>query len=109
MKQPPGEELDAIAATESLERLAAAVREGRLVGLLKGEGLSRETIAELLRPESRSRLKSILNDHMFPETNHHARGDRCDIRAVSSGNGFVDRQCQSGKLLAFRRRRRREP
>jgi hypothetical protein len=42
------------------------VRAGRLVPLLKGVGLNRSTIEELLRPESLSALRAILTDHLFP-------------------------------------------
>jgi len=40
------------------------VRSGRLVRLLKGEGLSKSTVEELLRPESLLALRGILTDRL---------------------------------------------
>ncbi len=48
-----------------LDELSRAVRSGRLVRLLKGEGLSKNTVEELLRPESLLALQGILTDHLF--------------------------------------------
>ena len=50
-----------------LRDLSAVVRAGRLVSLLKGDGLNRDTVEELLRPESRVALRSILFDRLFQE------------------------------------------
>ena len=64
MKPPPGDDIDTSAATGLLDELSLAVRDGRLVRLLKGEGLSKRTVEELLRPESALKLKAILTDHL---------------------------------------------
>lgn len=65
MKPPRGDDLDTGAVAGRLDELSQAVRAGRLVTLLRGEGLSRSTVEELLRPESLSALKGILTDHLF--------------------------------------------
>ena len=52
-------------AAGRLDELSRAVRAGRLVTLLKGDGLNKSTVEELLRPGSLSALKAILNDHLF--------------------------------------------
>ena len=48
-----------------LDEVSRAVRSGRLVRLLKSEGLSKNTVEELLRPESLLALRGILTDHLF--------------------------------------------
>jgi len=78
MKPPPTDDIDPAATAGLLNELSVAVRSGRLVRLLKGEGLNRTTVEELLRPESRSALKAILTDHLFPEAERCTRQDRRD-------------------------------
>ena len=65
MKPPPRHDLHAGAVAGRLDELSRAVRSGRLVRLLKGEGLSKNTVEELLRPESLLALREILTDHLF--------------------------------------------
>jgi hypothetical protein len=65
MKPPPRDDLDTGAVAGPLDELSRAVRSGRLVPLLKGEGLDRNTVEELLRPESLLALRRILTDHLF--------------------------------------------
>jgi hypothetical protein len=64
MEPPPVDDIDTGAAAGPLDELSRAVREGRLVRLLKGEGLTKGTVEELLRPESALKLKAILADHL---------------------------------------------
>jgi len=66
MKTPPRADLDHGAPAARLDEISRAVRARRLVPLLKGEGLTRSTVEELLRPESLWALKAILSDHLFP-------------------------------------------
>jgi hypothetical protein len=65
MKPPPRHDLHTGAVAGRLDELSRVVRSGRLVRLLKGEGLSRNTVDELLRPESLLALRGILTDHLF--------------------------------------------
>jgi hypothetical protein len=51
--------------------LTSAAQTGRLVALLRGEGLSEGTIQELLLPESVAKLQEILDSSAFPA--HHGR------------------------------------
>ncbi len=64
MKPRLVKDLDTSAAAGPLDDLSLAVKEGRLVRLLKGEGLNKGTVEELLRPESALKLKAILTDHL---------------------------------------------
>ncbi|UCF47474.1 MAG: hypothetical protein JSU89_09885 [Myxococcales bacterium] len=64
MKQAPSDELDTGAVAGRLDELSRVVRSGRLVRLLKGEGLSKSTVEELLRPESLLALRGILTDRL---------------------------------------------
>jgi hypothetical protein len=64
MEPPPVDDIDTSAAAGLLDELSLAVRDGRLVRLLKGEGLTKRTVEELLRPESALKLKAILIDHL---------------------------------------------
>lgn len=64
MKPPPVDDIDTGTGASLLDELHLAVRDGRLAGLLKGKGLNRSTIEELLRPESALKLKAILTDHL---------------------------------------------
>jgi hypothetical protein len=47
---------------------------GRLVALLRGEGLTKSTLQELLRPESVAKLRGILTDRSVPEREDHNPG-----------------------------------
>ena len=64
MKQAPSDELDTGTVAGRLDELSRVVRSGRLVRLLKGEGLSKNTVEELLRPESLLALRGILTDRL---------------------------------------------
>lgn len=65
MKSPLRGARNPRAVTGRLDEVSRAVRSGRLVRLLKGEGLSKNTVEELLRPESLLALRGILTDHLF--------------------------------------------
>jgi hypothetical protein len=65
MKSPLRGARDTRAVAGGLDEVSRAVRSGRLAGLLKGEGLSRNMVEELLRPESLLALRGILTDHLF--------------------------------------------
>jgi hypothetical protein len=88
MKPPLRDDIDTSVTSGLLEELQVAVRAGKLVGLLRGRGLDRSTIEDLLRPESALRLKAILTDHLYPEADH----------------GTADCRCQGGKVLVYRRK-----
>ena len=70
MKPSPRQDLDAGAVAGRLDELSRVVRAGRLVSLLKGEGLSKNTVEELLRPESLLALRGILTDHLSGTKEH---------------------------------------
>ena len=65
MKPPARHDLHTGAVAGRLDELSGVVRSGRLVRLLKGEGLSKNTVEELLRPESLLALRGILTDRLF--------------------------------------------
>lgn len=65
MKPPPRHDLHTGMGAGRLDELSRVVRSGRLVRLLKGDGLSRNTVEELLRPESILALRGILTDCLF--------------------------------------------
>lgn len=88
MKPPLRDDINTSATAGLLEEVLLAVRSGRLVGLLKGRGLNRSTIEELLRPESALSLKAILTDHLYPEGDH----------------GSADGLRQSGKVLVYQKK-----
>ena len=90
MKLPPDDRFDADAAADLLEELATALRSGNLVGLLKGDGMTWGTAEELQWPESVSKLKAILTDHI---TSADLPGGEC-----------VDTRRETGKVLTFRRK-----
>jgi hypothetical protein len=60
-----------------------AIEVGRLVALLRGEGLTERTVRELLRPESVAKLRGILTDRSFPEV------EDCDPTPVESAKDNV--------------------
>ena len=90
MKLPPDERLDDDAAPDLLEELATASRSGKLVDLLRGDGMSWGTAEELQWPESVSRLRAILSDHI---TSTDSPGGEC-----------ADTRRGAGKVLEFRRK-----
>jgi hypothetical protein len=102
MKPPPRDVIDIRAAAGRLDELSSALRAGRLAGLLKGKGLTRTTIDELLRPESTSRLKAILTDHLSLEWDRGAGKGRHNSEEDDSGHGPADGPCQGGKVLVYR-------
>jgi hypothetical protein len=53
------------AAEDPLAVLISAAKAGRLVALLRGEGLTEHTVRELLMPESAERLRAYLNEGVF--------------------------------------------
>jgi hypothetical protein len=101
MKSLPTDDIQIRATAGLLSELSLAVRAGRLVTLLKGEGLSKSTVEELLRPESASALKTILTDRLFrrPE-----RGTQEDGRDLEREPGERPRD-GSGKDREARRER----
>ena len=64
MKPPLRSTHDPRPVAGGLDDVSRAVRSGRLVRLLKGEGLSKDTVEELLRPESLLALRGILTDRL---------------------------------------------
>jgi hypothetical protein len=97
MKSPPREDVDTgVAGAGLLDELSVAVRAGRLVALLKGEGLNQGTVDELLRPESIEALQAILTDHLHPESEHGARNDRRNPGFDNPGNGPAEGSGRSG-------------
>lgn len=109
MKPPPRDVIDMRAAAGRLDELSAALRAGRLAGLLKGEGLTRATIDELLRPESASRLKAILTDHLSPEWDRGVGKIHRSREEHDSGHGPADGPSQGGKVLIYRAKERFRP
>jgi len=102
MKPPSRNVIEMRTAAGRLDELSSALRAGRLAGLLKGEGLTRTTIGELLRPESAARLKAILTDHLSPEWDRGAGKGRHGSEEDDSGHGPADGLCQGGKVLVYR-------
>ena len=87
MKSPRSADFDTgVAGAGPLDELSVAVRAGRLVALLEGEGLNQGTVEELLRPESIEALKAILTDHLYPESEHGTRNDRRNPGLDKPGN-----------------------
>jgi len=78
MKPPLSDDSDPGASTGPLDALSLATRSARLVRLLKGEGLNRSTVEELLRPESLAVLKAVLTDRPFSGSEHGTHEDRCN-------------------------------
>ena len=75
MKPPRPDDVDPGATAGPLNDLSLAVRSGRLVRLLKGEGLNRSTVEELLRPESLTALRAILTDDLLSASERGTRED----------------------------------
>jgi hypothetical protein len=90
--KPPRRKEGHVPATRSLLEVSTALAAGRLASLLRGDGLTRETVEELLRPESAAALRSILTDHLGAP-----RGTKGPAPGRHSPPG-------GGKLLAFKAR-----
>lgn len=103
MKPPTRDDIDSRATAGLLEEIDLAVRTGRLVGLLKGRGLNKSTIEELLRPESALRLRAILNDLLYLKEDHRARTARRNNEEGDPGHGPAQGLDQGRKVLAYRR------
>lgn len=93
MKPPRGIDFEPTSAGDPLALLVAAVETGRLVALLRGEGLTRNTVAELLEPGSAARLRFMLNRRVFTERE----------------SNDPDREIRSGEVLVFKARETRRP
>ena len=65
MKPPRRIKVDTAAAEETLTLSDPAIEVGRLIALLRGEGLTKITVQELLRPESAAKLQAILPECAF--------------------------------------------
>jgi hypothetical protein len=103
MQPPARDDIDTSVAADLLEEIQLAVRAGRLVGLLKGRGLNRRTIDELLRPESALTLKAILTDHLYPEEDHRARAARRNNEEGDPGHASADGPHHGGKVLVYQK------
>ncbi len=86
MKPPRRVKVETSASAKPRTLPDSAIEVGRLVALLRGEGLSESTLQELLRPESATKLRGMLTDHPFPVLEEQNPGP---VRP------------ESGKLLAF--------
>jgi len=94
MKPPAKDDLDPGTRAAPLGELSLAFRSGRLVELLKGDGLDRSTVEELLSPESLEVLKTILDDHLFSGS---GPADGSDRRGATQEESEVDRATVSGR------------
>jgi hypothetical protein len=101
MQPPARDEIDTSVTADLLEEIHLAVRAGRLVGILKGKGLNRSTIDELLRPESALTLKAILTDHLYSEEDHRARAVRRNDEEGDPGHTSADGPRRGGKVLVY--------
>jgi uncharacterized surface protein with fasciclin (FAS1) repeats len=95
MKPPRPTGSDTTAAESQLVELSTALKAGRLVALLKGEGLTRNTVEELLRPGSAAKLRVILTDHLV--THEVTRGP-------DPGHAPGRFPTKGGKVLVFKAR-----
>jgi hypothetical protein len=78
-----------------LVEVSTALAAGRLVELLRGHGLTKRTIDELLSKESAVTLKSMLTQHLGPLAGGHDPDSRQESGSFPSGGG---------RVLAFRAR-----
>jgi hypothetical protein len=74
MRPPRPNGSDTGAAESLLVELSTALKAGRLVELLRGKGLTRHTIEELMRPESAAKLKVMMTDNLFTTEATHGPG-----------------------------------
>ena len=92
MNPPPRDRSDTSSVTGQTKRL---------VRLLKG---SRDTLEELLRPESAYCLKKILTCYLSPDLDGDARMDNRLNGNDAPGNGTADGRRPDGKVLVYRRK-----
>jgi hypothetical protein len=92
MKPPRRVQVDAAAAEDPLALLISAFKAGRLVALLRGEGLTRSTVQELLRPESAAKLRAILTERVL--SGREDRNPDPESQPCRSQPGY-------GKVLVF--------
>jgi hypothetical protein len=95
MKKPRKVKVDPACAEAPLASLITAAKAGRLVALLRDEGLTGSAIQELLRPESAAKLRAVLNESVFS-----AR----DGRTASPESQPARLQPRAGKVLVFKAR-----
>lgn len=93
MKPPRRVKVDAAAAEDPLALLISEFKAGRLVALLRGEGLTRSTVQELLRPESAAKLQAILTERVF--SGHEDRNPGSENQPCRFQPGY-------GKVLVFK-------
>lgn len=92
MRPPRGEDPER-ANARRLEEISSALETGRLVELLRGKGLSKDTVRELLMPDSATNLRAILTHSM----SSRQRNGEC------RAGGEADRgPSEGGKVLAFK-------
>jgi hypothetical protein len=89
MKPPRRVKVETSASAEPRTSSGSAIAIGRLVALLRGEGLTENTLRELLRPGSVTKLRGMLTDCPFPGRREQTPGP---VRP------------EDGKLLAFKAR-----
>ena len=95
-----GDVAGAGAAPSLLEELTAALRSGRLVEVLTGNGLARSSVDALLRPESAAELRALLTLHLL--TSRLTRGSNSGVRPRRV-------PCDRGKVLVFKAKERSCP
>jgi hypothetical protein len=97
MKPPHQIRVVTFRSADPLALLRSAVKAGGLVALLRGEGLTRSTVEELLRPDSAAQLRSMLHMHVFPAE-----------KAINPDPEGPSDRCNpvGGKLLVFKRKER---
>jgi len=100
MKPPREVNDDTAAASEKLEEISSALRTGRLVELLRGKGLNKGTVGELLMPDSAANLRAILTDHV---------SSRRRERAAGAGHEPGQLRPEGGKVLAYRAKETSKP
>jgi hypothetical protein len=66
MKPPRRVKVETSAVAEPHALSNSEIEIGRLVALLRGEGLTGSTLQELLKPESAAKLRGRLTDRPFP-------------------------------------------
>jgi hypothetical protein len=81
MKPPRRVKVEASAAAKPPTLSDPAIEVGRLVALLRGEGLTESTLLELLRLENVAKLRGVLTDSPF------AKREDQDPGPVSPENG----------------------
>ena len=90
MKPPPTATADG-----PLALLISAAKTGRLVALLRGEGLSECAVEELLRPESAATLRAVLAERLYASRDDHDPSAESQTARLQSAGG---------KVLAFKAR-----